>query len=352
MLEWCRSHPLFSAVLSFDIPFAGADSRFLILRPHETAQWRGLSIQTLRSTDEGVAFLIQAEGRTFYHAGDLNWWHWFGEDDQENQDMGTAYQTEIQTLSGVHIDYAFLPLDPRLEAAYDWGVRYFLETVDVMHWLPMHFGEDSRSVDWLKQNPEASDLTSRMIPLTRRGQVWHLLGEHGFAHGFSQFHLRNMTSLYITDPKRQELLMLYRVGSRVGGPSWRGIGGHFEPSELNDPGKCILRELQEETGLDESVLSHPALRYITQRCVKNEIRQNYYYFAEASKDTLSVNSCPEGTLRWVPFAEVGDLTQPFTAGLMLQHYFTQGYRTHLLYGGISHDGTVTFYPLNQEYQAN
>ena len=30
-----------------------------------------LSVKTFRSTDEGVAFLIQAEGRTIYHAGDL-----------------------------------------------------------------------------------------------------------------------------------------------------------------------------------------------------------------------------------------------------------------------------------------
>lgn len=32
------------------------------------------------STDEGVAFLVTAEGRTVFHAGDLNWWHWEGED--------------------------------------------------------------------------------------------------------------------------------------------------------------------------------------------------------------------------------------------------------------------------------
>ena len=33
-------------------------------------------IKSLRSTDEGVAFLVTCEGRTIYHAGDLNWWHW------------------------------------------------------------------------------------------------------------------------------------------------------------------------------------------------------------------------------------------------------------------------------------
>ena len=36
-------------------------------------------IRTLKSTDEGVAFLVEAEGKSIYHAGDLNWWYWEGE---------------------------------------------------------------------------------------------------------------------------------------------------------------------------------------------------------------------------------------------------------------------------------
>ena len=33
-------------------------------------------VKSLRSTDEGVAFLVRCEDRIIYHAGDLNWWHW------------------------------------------------------------------------------------------------------------------------------------------------------------------------------------------------------------------------------------------------------------------------------------
>ena len=37
------------------------------------ARWQrdGVEVDTLRSTDEGVAFLVRAEGKAFYHAGDL-----------------------------------------------------------------------------------------------------------------------------------------------------------------------------------------------------------------------------------------------------------------------------------------
>ena len=67
-------------------------SRDVRLRPEEKGEWihsvkareeyeiKGLRIRTLRSTDQGVAFVVEAEGKRIYHAGDLNWWHWEGED--------------------------------------------------------------------------------------------------------------------------------------------------------------------------------------------------------------------------------------------------------------------------------
>ena len=42
-------------------------------------------VKSLRSTDEGVAFLVRCEDRIIYHAGDLNWWHWEEEDDAYNR---------------------------------------------------------------------------------------------------------------------------------------------------------------------------------------------------------------------------------------------------------------------------
>ena len=47
-----------------------------------------MKIKTLESSDIGVAFLIEIEGKVIYHAGDLNWWHWDG---------------DTETLSLIHI---------------------------------------------------------------------------------------------------------------------------------------------------------------------------------------------------------------------------------------------------------
>ena len=85
--------------------------------------------------------------------------------------------------------------------------------------------------------------------------------------------LRNMASIYLRQKNR--FLLLYRTGSRVIADSYTGTaGGHFEPEELNDAKACVLRELQEETGLTEQEIRGLKLRYITLRLKNGEVRQN------------------------------------------------------------------------------
>ena len=87
----------------------------------------GISVETLPSTDEGVAFLVSADGMTIFHAGDLNWWHWEGEPDPWNPDMAKHFQAFCEPLRGRSIDLAMLPLDPRLKEDGFRGPKYFLE---------------------------------------------------------------------------------------------------------------------------------------------------------------------------------------------------------------------------------
>lgn len=101
--------------------------------------------------------------------------------------------------------------------------------------------------------------------------------------------LRNMASLYITS--NDKMLLLYRIGSRVVAPSWCGIGGHFEKEELNDAKAAILREVSEEIGITEEDLMNLRLRYITLRYKNQEIRQNYYFFAELKEGVKVQEHC-------------------------------------------------------------
>jgi L-ascorbate metabolism protein UlaG (beta-lactamase superfamily) len=132
-------------------------------------------VETLRSTDEGVAFVVTIDGLTIYHAGDLNWWHWEGEPDDWNAEMGASYRAQIDQLQGREIDLAFVPVDPRLGEQYAWGLTYFMRTLAVGHVIPMHFGEETAVVDRLLADTAVSPYRSKILPLTARGQVGQVI---------------------------------------------------------------------------------------------------------------------------------------------------------------------------------
>lgn len=154
--------------------------------------------------------------------------------------------------------------------------------------------------------------------------------------------LRNMTSVYFV--REEAVLCLFRIGSRVANMRYVGAaGGHFEKEELNDPEKCVLREMKEELGLEKADTEDLALRYITYRLVEGELRQNYYFFARLKEDRPLTST--EGTLRWIPFAEVPDLHMPVSAKPMLLHYLKVGRFTQDLYAGITEAAGTRFVAL-------
>lgn len=159
--------------------------------------------------------------------------------------------------------------------------------------------------------------------------------------------LRNMTTIYLR--RDDKFLLLYRMGSRVVGNSYTGTaGGHFEPSELNDAKACVLRELQEETGLTEQDVVNLKFRYITLRLKNNEVRQNYYFFADLAEHVdVSKLTSDEGELHWFAPEEVESLNMPHSAKYMLLHYIKTGQYTDCLYGGITTEDSVVFTELKE-----
>ena len=156
--------------------------------------------------------------------------------------------------------------------------------------------------------------------------------------------LRNMTSLYLYND--EGILCLYRIGSRVANNKYVGsAGGHFEPGELNDPKKCVLREMREELGIEESELEGLRLRYITHRLTGGEIRQNYYFFARL-KEPRELRST-EGNLRWVPYGEIPTLEMPISAKHMILHYCAVGRYDDALYCGMTEESGSNFIPMKE-----
>ena len=166
ILNWGQIIPKYRLVLSDDIPKTpGA----LMIGAGEQISQNDFELETLKSNDEGVAFVVDIDGLCIFHAGDLNWWHWEGEPDDYNEGMATSYKSQISLLSDRRIDLAFVPVDPRLEEQYAWGINHLMHTIDVRHVVPMHFGNDAFIVDRLLHDDTSRGYREKIIKLVKRG---------------------------------------------------------------------------------------------------------------------------------------------------------------------------------------
>lgn len=137
---------------------------------HETHEVGGLKIATLKSTDMGVAFLVQCDGKLIYHAGDLNCWVWDGAPKFQNDAMTAQYKKELELLKGKKIDAAFVPLDPRQESDFDLGMKYFFEAAAAEYVFPMHMWGDFSVVHLFKSTPPYREYAKHIMDVEKEGQ--------------------------------------------------------------------------------------------------------------------------------------------------------------------------------------
>ena len=155
------------AILSDDIDYdIPENTDILFVAPESEYDLGQQKLTTFRSTDLGVAFLIEDEGERIYHAGDLNDWVWDGESEEYNAGMTARYRHQMDLLAKKleqrQIDAAFVVLDPRQEKDYDRGLCCFLEKVAAKKVYPMHYWEDPSVIDaFLKDHPEYQSVIQR-----------------------------------------------------------------------------------------------------------------------------------------------------------------------------------------------
>lgn len=129
-----------------------------------------VTVRTLPSTDEGVAFLVHADGLSLYFAGDMNWWYWEDEPDPWNPDMAQMYTERVDSLKGEQIDLAFLPVDPRLGQEMLLGPDYFMKTVGAQMVFPMHFWDDFSVFDAMENDPRTESYRQKIARISQPGE--------------------------------------------------------------------------------------------------------------------------------------------------------------------------------------
>lgn len=175
IFDWQGRYTDIHYILSDDIKADAPEGRCTLIGPCREITLDGMEIRTLKSTDEGVAFLVRVGEQVIYHAGDLNWWHWEEESAAYNEMMKRKYQYEISRIGDIPIDVAFVPLDPRQEKQYDWGMDYFMKHTDTRCVFPMHMWGDYSVCGRLKTSEGASAYADRFQSIEAPGQVFEIL---------------------------------------------------------------------------------------------------------------------------------------------------------------------------------
>jgi len=99
-------------------------------------------------------------------------------------------------------------------------------------------------------------------------------------------------------------LLLQRAASKRFAPGrWTGIGGHVEPHEWNTLREAALRELGEESGIQEQDLEHLVLRRVLLHARPNDPLTLLLYFTAELRQAI-LPACNEGALHWKSVADL------------------------------------------------
>ncbi|MFI3284264.1 MAG: MBL fold metallo-hydrolase [Erysipelotrichaceae bacterium] len=134
-------HPHLNIILSDDIDH----SLGLKVKAHQDMMIDDMHVMCLKSTDEGVAFIVEVCGKRIFFAGDYHAWLWEIENDEDQMwtdQMMDLYQQEFELLKKYHYDMIFYPVDFRLKENTYYGLDKILDEVSFDYLMPIHFWND------------------------------------------------------------------------------------------------------------------------------------------------------------------------------------------------------------------
>ncbi len=146
-----------------------------------------LKVTATGSNDSGVSWVVEVEGRSLFHAGDLcNWYARFLSEEKVPERVYSDEFGEIcpvaeekrflGELKDIHkikdsFDLVMFPVDGRIGNGYTLGGRQFIQRFDVGLFVPMHFVASGFESAW------------RMEPFCQeRGVPFWCIREEGESH--------------------------------------------------------------------------------------------------------------------------------------------------------------------------
>lgn len=169
ILTWQSRRPI-RYILSADIrrrhKALRSDERIVWLHRGESFSDDNLRIDALGSTDVGVSWLVTADGRRLFHAGDFNDWSRDESDPEANRQMRNYFRAELAKMRPLvgGADAALFPADPHLGRRIADGAEPFCEAILPKTLIPMHSWDDYAAAEALR--PIALRHGARFVPAT------------------------------------------------------------------------------------------------------------------------------------------------------------------------------------------
>lgn len=175
VLEWKKQKNDIKYIFSHDIykrRRIEKDAAIWLKKGKEYAD-NNIKITAFGSTDVGISFMIEAEGKTLFHAGDLNNWHWMDESPEEEWKRDEQkFLNELKIIKEKYdkVDIVMFPIDPRLGTEYMRGGKQFIDAMQISTFIPMHFWNDYASANRFQEYARLRNINSPEI--NHRGQIF------------------------------------------------------------------------------------------------------------------------------------------------------------------------------------
>jgi L-ascorbate metabolism protein UlaG (beta-lactamase superfamily) len=170
-IDWLERIPDLRFVVSPEV--SQADRRFAaragvvdVLAPETGRRVGDLRVETLRSTDSGVAFVVEVDALTIYHSGDHAAFNWSGDEDAPARFV----EERLGPLHGRSIDIAFQVADPRLSDAGWGGTVAFARRLEPRLLVPVHMKRDYSRMGELGEELRRSGFRGEFWQVSRRGE--------------------------------------------------------------------------------------------------------------------------------------------------------------------------------------
>ena len=168
IFDWAYDHVRF--ILDDTVILSKMPQNVVLMHRGEVFQDDRLLVRAFGSTDIGSSYFVTCGGTSFFHAGDLNDWHWKDDGNvRYSRVMSRLFERELRYIQkqAESIDYAFFPVDKRMGSDFDSGADLFIKMIRPKHLIPIHFVDFT---DTLAYSEKMKTSASIVLPVSKYGE--------------------------------------------------------------------------------------------------------------------------------------------------------------------------------------